>query len=160
MASVPYAQVAGFVEDFAGTMVAAGVPRMPARVFAALLISDEGRLTSADLCERLGVSAGAVSGAVAYLAQVDLVHRVRPAGSRRDQYVVDTDVWQEVTLSQAAVLGRWVAQMEAGLALVADDSPAAERLRRSKDFFTFIDEEVAGLKERWEARRASWSGSV
>ena len=91
---------------------------------------------------------------------LDLVHRVRPAGSRRDQYVVDTDVWQEVTLSQAAVLGRWVAQMDAGLALVADDSPAAERLRRSKDFFTFIDEEMAGLKERWEARRASWSGSV
>ena len=44
--------------------------RMPARVFAALLASDDGALTSAELGEQLQVSPAAVSGAVRYLAQV------------------------------------------------------------------------------------------
>ena len=48
---------------------------MPARVFAALLASDSGRLTSAELSALLKVSPAAVSGAVRYLAQVNLVSR-------------------------------------------------------------------------------------
>ena len=40
---------------------------MPARVFSALLATDSGRLTAAELAERLQISPAAVSGAVRYL---------------------------------------------------------------------------------------------
>ena len=50
------AAVTRFVEDFASALVEMGVPRMPARIFAALLTSDSGRLTAADLAARLRAS--------------------------------------------------------------------------------------------------------
>ena len=56
--------VSRFVEHFAAQLVEAGLPRMPARVFAALLASDTGVMTSAELGEQLRVSpAGMVRSA-------------------------------------------------------------------------------------------------
>ncbi len=49
-------EVARFIERFAGVLVEGGVPRMPARVFGALLCSDSGRMTAAELAEALQVS--------------------------------------------------------------------------------------------------------
>ena len=44
-----------------------GFPRMSARVFAAILISADGRLNAAELANVLGVSPAAISGAVRHL---------------------------------------------------------------------------------------------
>lgn len=71
------ASVSQFVERFAAQLVEAGMTRMPARVFAALLASEQGVMTSAELGEQLKVSPAAVSGAIRYLAQVDMVLRER-----------------------------------------------------------------------------------
>ena len=65
--------IARFVERFALTLLETGLPRMPARVFAALLIAPDARLTAAELAERLQVSPAAISGAVRYLVQVRMV---------------------------------------------------------------------------------------
>lgn len=69
--------VSRFVESFAAQLVEAGMQRMAARVFAALLASDEGVMTSAELGEQLKISPAAVSGAVRYLAQTHMVSRER-----------------------------------------------------------------------------------
>ncbi|GAA1238691.1 GbsR/MarR family transcriptional regulator [Oryzihumus leptocrescens] len=142
-----------FVEDFASTMVTAGVPRMPARVFSALMVSESGRLTAAELSERLQVSAAAVSGAIQYLETVHLVRRTREPGSRRDQYVVEHDVWYRVTMDQDALLGRWVEQLDTGMALVGRDSEVGARLAETQEFFSFLREEMTHLIERWEQRK-------
>ena len=89
--------VSRFVERFASVLVEGGVPRMPARVFAALHGTDAGRLTAAELAERLQISAAAVSSAVRYLTG-DLVRREREPGSRRDRYVIHHDLWYEAIL--------------------------------------------------------------
>src|SRR4051794_8944516 len=73
--------VARFIERFSGVLVDGGVPRMPARVFALLLASDDGRLTAAELADELQVSPAAVSGAVRYLLQTGLIERARGPGS-------------------------------------------------------------------------------
>lgn len=142
-----------FVEDFASTLVSAGVPRMPSRVFSCLLVSDAGRLTASELAERLQVSAAAVSGAIQYLETVQLVRRTREPGSRRDQYVVEHDVWYQATVSQDALLTRWIDQLDTGVRLVGEDSAAGARLRETQDFFTFLREEMTQLIERWEQRK-------
>jgi len=71
-------------ERFASVLAESGLPRMPARVFAALLFCDAGGLTSAELTELLSVSAAAISGAVRYLSQLGFISRDRKPGSRRD----------------------------------------------------------------------------
>ena len=75
-----------FVERCALTLTEAGIPRMPARVFVALLVSDDGRRTAAELAEMLKVSPAAISNAVRYLQQVRLAVREREPGERRDHY--------------------------------------------------------------------------
>src|SRR3954466_1525696 len=89
------AAVNRFIETFASAFVDAGVPRMPSRVFAAILASDAGRLTAAELAEQLQASPAAISGAVRYLIQVSLIVRERDPGSRRDVYAVGDDGWYE-----------------------------------------------------------------
>ncbi|HEY7015122.1 MAG TPA: hypothetical protein VH480_20330, partial [Streptosporangiaceae bacterium] len=49
-------EVSRFVERFAAVLTEAGIPRMPARVFAALLATDSGRLTAAELAAQLQAS--------------------------------------------------------------------------------------------------------
>ena len=51
------------VEHLGGALADAGLPRLPARVFAALMAKEDGRLTSAELATLLEISpAGSPAG--------------------------------------------------------------------------------------------------
>lgn len=145
--------VSRFVEHFAAQLVEAGVPRMPARVFAALLASDTGTLTSAELGEQLRISPAAVSGAVRYLAQVHLVSREREPGSRRERYRVHSDQWYEALTNREALIKRWEDALREGVAGLGADTPAGARLAETLAFFEFIEKDVAGMMERWRVHR-------
>ncbi len=93
-----------FVERFAAALTDAGMPRMPARAFVALLVTDSGRLTAVELADQLHSSAGAISGAVRYLTQTQLVDRERVPGSRKDHYRVRDDVWHVATARRDAII--------------------------------------------------------
>ena len=59
------------------------------RVFAALMATEGGRLTSSEPATPLDISPAGVSGAVRSLIQVRMIRRERERGSRRDVYVGD-----------------------------------------------------------------------
>src|SRR6202000_1760378 len=96
-----------FIEKFAAVLIVAGPPPMPARVFVALLGTDSGRLTAAELVDLLQISPAAVSGAVRYLTGLGLVHKERVPGSRREYYRMPGDIWHQVMLLRNHVLTRW-----------------------------------------------------
>ena len=147
--------VARFVERFALTFSEAGVPRMPARVFSALLVADEGRRTAAELAETLKVSPAAVSNAVRYLTQVGLVARERDPGKRRDHYRIHGgDTWYEVTIRRDAMLVRWQEDLREGIAAVGANTPAGKRLEETRRFYQFVHEETPRLLERWREVRS------
>ncbi|WDV53358.1 MarR family transcriptional regulator [Streptomyces coeruleorubidus] len=145
--------VSRFVESFAAQLVEAGMPRMPARVFAALLSSDEGSMTSAGLGEQLRISPAAVSGAVRYLAQTHMVSREREPGSRRERYRVHGDQWYEALTNRDAVLKRWEAALREGVTSLGADTPAGRRMSETLAFFEFLESELAELMERWRVHR-------
>jgi DNA-binding transcriptional regulator GbsR (MarR family) len=146
--------VGRFIETFASALVEGGIPRMPARVFAALLATDSGRLTAAELAERLHVSPAAISGAVRYLAHVSLVSRERDPGSRRDHYRLFDDLWYEASLRREPLLTRWERAMREGVAALGADTPAGARMAESVAFFEFLREELPAVLARWRARRS------
>jgi DNA-binding transcriptional regulator GbsR (MarR family) len=146
-------EVSRFVEHFAAQLVEAGLPRMPARVFAALLASDTGALTSAELGEQLRISPAAVSGAVRYLAQVHMLSREREPGSRRERYRVHSDQWYEALTNREAVIKRWEDALRDGVASLGAETPAGRRLAETLAFFEFLENDVAGMMERWRAYR-------
>ncbi|MEU8852879.1 MarR family transcriptional regulator [Streptomyces sp. NPDC048564] len=145
--------VSKFVESFAAQLVEAGMQRMAARVFAALLSSDKGVLTSAELSEQLRISAAAVSGAVRYLSQTHMVTREREPGSRRERYRVHGDQWYEALTNREAVLKRWEVALREGVTSLGADTPAGRRLAETLAFFEFMETEVAAMMERWRAHR-------
>jgi DNA-binding transcriptional regulator GbsR (MarR family) len=107
--------IADFRERFAQIMVESGMPRMAARVYAALLVTDSGKLSAAELAERLGVGASAISGAVKYLVQVRLVERGREPGTRHDFCRIHEHTWSHFVSQSDPVLVRLpAAEREAG----------------------------------------------
>ncbi|NUU24903.1 MAG: MarR family transcriptional regulator [Streptomycetaceae bacterium] len=150
--------VEAFVERFAGELVEAGMPRMPSRVFAALLASETGALGSAELAERLRISPAAVSGAVRYLAQVGLTSREREPGSRRERYRVRNDQWHATFSRRDQMLVRFAETMRAGTEAVGPDTPAGQRLAENVMFFMFLHDELAQMMERWKVYREQQLG--
>ncbi|MFI1466245.1 GbsR/MarR family transcriptional regulator [Streptomyces wuyuanensis] len=145
--------VSRFVERFAAQLVEAGMTRMPARVFAALLSSDSGAMTSAELGEQLQVSPAAVSGAVRYLSQQHMVSREREPGSRRERYRVHSDQWYEALTNRDAVLKRWSDSLREGVTSLGAETPAGRRLAETVAFFDFIQDELTAMMERWREHR-------
>jgi DNA-binding transcriptional regulator GbsR (MarR family) len=143
-----------FIERFASVLVEAGVPPMPARVFSALLVTDSGRLTAAELAALLAASPAAISGAVRYLSQVGMISREREPGSRRDVYLVLDDLWYEMSVRQDQVLARWVSAARDGVEILGRRTLAGQRLADSLDFFQFLQQELPALLDRWRDHKA------
>jgi predicted transcriptional regulator len=153
-------ELARFVERFALMLVESGVPRMPARVFGALLIAEDGKRTAAELAEQLRVSPAAISGAVRYLAQVGLAVRARDPGERRDHYEVFDDLWYEAYANRDKQLEQWATLMAEGTAVVGPGTKAGGRLDQSRQFFEFLREELPSMMTRWRAYQRAHGGAA
>ncbi|MGN6425885.1 MarR family transcriptional regulator [uncultured Leifsonia sp.] len=146
--------LAEVMEHSAGVLIAAGFPKMPARVLMALTVTETAGLTAAELAERLDVSAAAISGAVRYLQTLGIVRRISQTGSRRDLYQMPSD-WYALMVRNSPIYGVLADQAEAGLVAVGDpDSPATERLRDMAGFYRFLQGRVPEIIAEWETVRA------
>ncbi|MBB4907056.1 GbsR/MarR family transcriptional regulator [Actinophytocola algeriensis] len=138
-----------FVERFALLLADAGLGRMPSRVFGALLVTDDGKLTAGALADNLRVSPAAISGAVRYLVQVGLIVRRRDPGERRDHYEVTEDLWYEAFANRDTQMKTWAEVMAEGVAAVGHDTNAGRRLETSRQFFEFLREQMPELMRKW-----------
>lgn len=143
-----------FVERMGGALTSAGLARLPSRVFAALLVDDDGRMTAAQLAAGLGVSPAGVSGAVRYLDGIGMIRRERERGSRRDVFVVDDDAWHGMLVRLDQFYAPLIAALDRGLADLPAGDPAERRLRLAREFLAFVLAEMSDLDQRWEVRRA------
>jgi DNA-binding transcriptional regulator GbsR (MarR family) len=143
-----------FVARMGSALTQAGLPRVPSLVFSALLVDDDGRMTASELSGALQLSAGSISGAVRYLEQVGMARRERQRGSRRDVYVVDDDAWHEALMRTDRVYAPMIAALNRALGGIGADSTAHQRLLLTREFLRFVDDEMTGLAQRWERRRA------
>src|ERR1019366_179958 len=118
-----------FIERFTPMLEEAGFPRMPARIFAALLTADS-TLTAAELGALLKASAGAVSGGVRYL--------------------VPDDVWPELLQLRNRILQRWAGTLREGTELFGADTPAGARMAGSARYFEFVNSSMPSLLASWQ----------
>ncbi|MFE2752112.1 GbsR/MarR family transcriptional regulator [Actinosynnema sp. NPDC059335] len=142
-----------FIERFSSVFTESGLPRMPSRVFVALLCTDSGGMTSAELAELLRVSPAAISGAIRYLSQVNLVTREREIGTRRDLYRLFDDVWYEALFRRDEMFRRWEAPLKEGIGVLGSDTPAGGRIAEMLMFFQFVHSALPDLLARWRAYR-------
>lgn len=137
-----------FVEDMVSILEATGLNRMSSRVLVAILVSEDGSLTSRQLADNLGVSGAAISNAVRQLEMLRFVRRRRPAGQRMENFEVVDSLWEETTMEQSRVFGRLATTLDHGSAAVPAGSAAQARLSRSRDFFQQLADELPHLIDR------------
>nr|WP_245642154.1 MarR family transcriptional regulator [Nonomuraea candida] len=116
---------------------------MPARVFACLLTSDAGGLTSAELVRGLQVSPASVSKAIGYLESMELVRRTQEAG-RRERYLIDDDVWLRAFKADTGAHAEVAAAARHGVEIFGAGTPAAARLGQMAEFFTWLSDQMNG----------------
>jgi DNA-binding transcriptional ArsR family regulator len=137
-----------FEQQFTAMMVRTGLARMPARVLACVLTSDDSSLSAADLVQRLRVSPASVSKAVAYLEQLLLIRRERDASRRRERYVIDDDVWYLACRREVEVCATWAGAARHG-AEILGDTPAGTRLDEMSRYFEHVGQDLARAAEHW-----------
>ncbi|HKS44628.1 MAG TPA: MarR family transcriptional regulator [Amycolatopsis sp.] len=138
-----------FVEKFALLLTNAGMARMPARVFSALLVAGSDGMTAAELAEMLQISPAAVSGAVRYNMQLNMIERGRRPGERRDHYFIGDEQWY-YTVGHRDVLFRTLCDaLDEGVQAVGPNTDRGRRLAETRDFFNFLAKELPMLVERW-----------
>ncbi len=150
----PHADILRAIEHFALLLAEAGVPRMPARVFAYMLADDAAQHTAGELAAGLQVSPAAISGAVRFLQQGRLVIRGRERGARVDHYrLPGDDLWVDLFAARIGLLGSWEKALGEAAELLGPDRPGTARLRESREFFAFVRTDMPELMERWRAHR-------
>jgi DNA-binding transcriptional regulator GbsR (MarR family) len=148
-------EVRRFIEGFALSLTEAGMQRMAARMFGALLTAESGSLTAREIAERLGVSPAAVSGAVNYLTQTKMVTRVREPGERVDRYSVGDDNWFEALMSRTDSIDKMTEWLTKGAAALPDGSAARARMDETRDFFEYVRGEMPLMVQRWRDSRGT-----
>lgn len=142
-------------EQAAAMLAAAGMPRMPARVMMALVGSPDEGYTAAELADRLGVSAAAVSGAVRYLVAMRLIQRLSRPGDRRDRYDLVDDAWADMISVNSPLYANLATQMDAIADENADAPLSVDRARDTADFLRYLAERMPRLADEWRAERAT-----
>ncbi|MER7702203.1 helix-turn-helix domain-containing protein [Kitasatospora sp. NPDC097605] len=140
--------VQGFMETFTAMLAQSGLPKMEARVLAAIFTTDDGSLTAADLVQRLRVSAASVSHAVGFLEQQGLVRRERVPGERRERYVTDDEIWLRSLLGAAEMNETLAGMARQGADVLGTDTPAGARFASSAELFVIIGQSMRELLER------------
>lgn len=134
---------------------------MAGRVLFVLMTTDEPGLTATGLANRLDASAAAISGAVRYLLQLELVVREAVPGSRRDVYQLPDNTWYATAATKARFYDVIIAAVDDAIdGLGEPDTPAGERVTEMRDFFDFVRGEMPGVLDRWQASRKSRNARV
>ncbi|MFD6418095.1 helix-turn-helix domain-containing protein [Streptomyces sp. NPDC060194] len=135
------AAVRAYEERFTTVMEQSGLPRSMARVMVALLLTDDGSLTAADLAQRLDVSPATVSKAITFLESQTLVRRT-PGESRRERYTVDQDLWYQSMIASVQALVQQVDIAREGVTVLGPTTPAAVRLENVARFLDYVAESL------------------
>nr|WP_283134735.1 MarR family transcriptional regulator [Rhizohabitans arisaemae] len=122
---------------------------MTAKVLVCLYLTDDGRLTAAELVRRLRVSPASISKAVRDLEGVGLLRREPDPRGRRDSYIVGEDVWLQAWLGSVQVNEALVRIARHGAEVLGVATPAGARLAHAARIHAHIGHDMTHAAERW-----------
>jgi DNA-binding transcriptional ArsR family regulator len=143
------AAVGQFEQRFTEALAQMGMPRMLSRVFACLMTTDSGSMTSAELVQRLRVSPASISKAVGILEEQQLIRRERDG--RRERYVVDDDAWYRATIASVVTNNLFAEAALDGAEVLGPDTPAGARLADTGRFLKNFGDDLLRSGEYWYA---------
>ncbi|SDM37643.1 GbsR/MarR family transcriptional regulator [Allokutzneria albata] len=137
------------VAHIAALFIRTGLPQMAAHVLAALLTTDSGSLTSAELVRRLHVSPASISKAVGYLTALEIIKRERDPRGRAERYVVDDDAWYQAIMASARIDTEIAAVSLRSAHALDPGTPAGARLENLSQFLHHVTDDLVRSAEHW-----------
>jgi DNA-binding transcriptional regulator GbsR (MarR family) len=139
-----------YAEDAAVVLETMGLARAHGKLLGWLLVCDPPQQSSTDLAQALNLSAGSVSTGTRMLENAGLIRRVAVPGTRGKVYEMTDDAFIRAAQDDRVRVFRQL--MERGLEVVgAAQAPRARRLRRTRDFYAFLEREIPATIKRFEA---------
>ena len=148
------AELKYLIEDVGILFEELGLPRMAGRILGWLLICDPPYQSAAQLSTVVSGSKGSISSMTRLLIQVGLVERISLPGNRLTYYRIKPGAWFELMPGRITHVMAMRRLAERGLQLMADqDVQLRGRLEEIRDFYTFFEQELPALLERWQRQR-------
>jgi len=139
-----------YAEDAALVLESLGMPRAHGKLLGWLLVCDPPQQSSADLAQALDLSAGSISMGTRMLVNAGLVRQVAVPGKRGKVYEMIEDAMTRSIQDDRTRIMREL--LDRGLDVVGGEgAPRAGRLRRTRDFYAFIERELPALTARFHA---------
>jgi DNA-binding transcriptional regulator GbsR (MarR family) len=139
-----------FADEVGMVLSGMGMPAAFGKLMGWLLICDPPQQSSAELAKALDLSAGSVSTGMRMLENAKLVRRVAMRGSRAKVYEMTENAF--IIAARNEQFGTMRKLMDHGIAVLGDEaSPRGRRLRRTRDFYAFLEREVPALIDRFMA---------
>ena len=112
-------------------------------------------MSSSQLAEFLGISAGSVSTATRELIRPGLALRFSLPGQRQDYFRATFGAnMPQFLRSRMELNRRWEQLIGRGVGLARGKDPAVrQQLEEIREFYEFLEAEYAGIIQRWEQRR-------
>lgn len=152
---------AEFVERWSRILAAEGLPPITGRLWAWLLVCEPPEQTVDQLCEEIGASRGAISGAVRMLEPSGLIHRTRRRGDRRDYWSTTPDAMVRVFENRQRVMRPSLDTLADALAALGDRPPESlRRLREVQELYLVLFESVHRAVEQFKTDRAAKAADV
>lgn len=147
-----HASLTAFPDSVAELFEAHGWPRLVGRVLGELMLAEPPFLSTAQLCERLGVSKGHLSSAVTTLEAMRMIERFGVSGTRQHHYRLTSDAFVR-TMHNAAEPSRRLADVaDRALGEVPVGTRAHDELLRMRDFYRFLSRRFPELVAEFEAQ--------
>jgi len=152
-------EILHYVEEYGICLETSGLPRMAGRILGWLLICTPPYQTSDQVAEALDASKGTVSTMTRMLIQLGLIEKIGLPGERRDYFRIRPDLWEQLMTQHLSEISQMRNMAERGLVLM-QHAPQADRQRLSQmyDMYSFFEQELPGLLERYR-REKSFSGN-
>jgi DNA-binding transcriptional regulator GbsR (MarR family) len=139
-----------YVEEFGTTLARMGLPPAYGKVLGWLLICDPPSQSVTEIAHATGLSKGSVSTASRLLASGDLIKRATRPGRRGTFYEMGADAIMRV-IEDGSSYRRFIEILDRGIdVLGGPDNPRTDRLRETRNFYAFIEKELATLVERYK----------
>jgi DNA-binding MarR family transcriptional regulator len=140
-----------YVEDVGIHYERLGLNRTAARIIGVLLVSDE-PTDAEELKSTLGVAKSSLSVALRQLEQYGLLTRTRKPKASRDSYRLVDNMFEASFRSKLAELTAFGELAMRGVDLLPESTDARARLVRLSELYAFMEQEIAAVFERWDAR--------
>jgi DNA-binding MarR family transcriptional regulator len=146
-----------YAEEAAVVLASMGMPLAYGKLMGWLLICNPPAQSGAELAAALGLSKGSVSGGLKMLEASGVVRRVPMPGRRGTFFEMTPDAMMRAAGSEKFAQFREL--MDRGLEVVGGaDTPGAERLSTTRDFYAFIERELPKLIQRFQTERGRHDG--